>query len=118
MPRDYVDLGNFFQLHPRPDEDYDIYMRCTVYAPDLEDDAAESLFVHKDRIIIAYATSELFMMLMETSDAEYWDQAASRLMIEAASAEPKGKDWVREGLGFHITPTHVYDPTNPFETCR
>jgi len=93
LPRSYHIHGNVIFIHPTPTEDTEFYIRVTakptVITADVEHDLGEQM----DDVIVAIATSEMYLQLQLLDDAGAWLQWGERLKKQAIGAERRNPDW-------------------------
>ncbi len=73
-PAFYAVDGNYFEVFPRPDQDYTIYLDMTRWPTALVNDADTPELDQVDDVLVAYATAELYASIQMLTESERWER--------------------------------------------
>lgn len=94
IPEWYVDYGVNFEVFPKPNQTYDVELRCSLYPEDFASDTAVSQLIRKDKLIICAATVYGFYSLREYKEGDYWSKEIFTAMLaESENTDHSGEDW-------------------------
>lgn len=92
-PSFYCVDGRYYEIYPRPDQAYTIYIRYTRWPTALSVDTDVCLITDVDEALIAGASQRAFESRQEYDDAAFWERRFEKLVREAVIQDSARPVW-------------------------